>query len=400
MKRFWALLISTLLTVALLPASVSAAQSSDRQKQIAEEKAALAQKIKAAESRAKAYSEQIAAGDTRRAALEKEISALNSKLGSAQSRLAEAETRLGIALSDLAGLEEDIGVLSGRLREMKVRLESRTKNAYKAGGPAKYLDWLLGAETFGQFFTRLYLVKKVITEDKSRLTSVGNLSGRLQETMQEAIRRRDEIIGHKTAIEGEKAVVAALQSEVRGDRQKVVAELEKRRDLLSDVKAEKATYLKEVARLEAESRRITSLLKARQKGQVFQAGGTKKLAWPTTGSVTSPYGSRTHPVFGDTRMHSGIDIGAPSGQAVIAAEAGTVIFVGAQAGYGNTVVIDHGNALATLYSHLSSMGVKGGASVGRGVRVGSVGCSGYCTGPHLHFETRINGEPRNPMQFF
>ena len=99
-------------------------------------------------------------------------------------------------------------------------------------------------------------------------------------------------------------------------------------------------------------------------------------------------------------MHSGIDISAPYGQAVVAAESGTVVFAGSRGGYGLTVIIDHGGALATLYAHLSSVGVGTGSTVSRGQRIGSVGCSGYCTGPHLHFETRVNGEPVDPMRFF
>ena len=398
MRRLSVLAICLVFVATLAPAAPAA--ETDRQKQIAEEKAALAEKIRSAESRAKAYQQQIAAGDSRRASLEKEIGSLGSKLGQAQGRLADAEARLGIAEGDLQGLEQDITMLSGRLEHMKKRLQARTKSAYKEGGPARYLDWLLGAESFGQFFTRLYRVGKVIDQDHSRLNSVDRFSTRLRDVKTEAARKRDEIIGQRSAIESERSVIAALRSQVSGDKQKIVTELGKRRELLSDVKEEKATYLKEMARLEAESRRITALLKARQRGQVFQAGGTKKLAWPTTGSVTSSYGVRTHPVFGDSRMHTGIDIGAPSGQAVIAAESGTVVFAGAYGGYGNTVVVDHGNALATLYAHLSSIGVSSGATVQRSSRVGAVGCTGYCTGPHLHFETRINGEPRNPMEFF
>ena len=155
-----------------------------------------------------------------------------------------------------------------------------------------------------------------------------------------------------------------------------------------------------MALLETESRGIAALLRSIQKGQVYQAGSGKKLAWPTTGSVSSYFGYRTHPIFGDRRLHAGIDISAPAGQSVIAAESGKVVLAGYKGGYGLVVVIDHGNALATLYAHLSAVNVATGGTVGRASRVGSVGCSGYCTGPHLHFETRINGEPRDPMQFF
>jgi murein DD-endopeptidase MepM/ murein hydrolase activator NlpD len=108
---------------------------------------------------------------------------------------------------------------------------------------------------------------------------------------------------------------------------------------------------------------------------------------------------RTHPIFGTSRMHSGTDFGAPTGSPVAASDSGRVVSAGWRGGYGNTVVIDHGGGMATLYAHLSSISVSAGQSVSRGQGVGAVGCTGYCTGPHLHFEVRVNGATRNPMNY-
>lgn len=117
------------------------------------------------------------------------------------------------------------------------------------------------------------------------------------------------------------------------------------------------------------------------------------LGWPTNGIVTSGFGPR----WG--RMHNGLDIASGTGTAVYAAQGGTVVQSSAYGGYGNMVVIDHGGGFTTVYAHLSEYAVSSGQSVGRGTLIGAMGCSGSCTGPHLHFETRINGVPQDPLLY-
>ena len=117
------------------------------------------------------------------------------------------------------------------------------------------------------------------------------------------------------------------------------------------------------------------------------------LIWPVLGPVTSPFGWR----WG--RMHEGIDIGAASGTQIRAAAAGTVIYAGWLGGYGNLDVIDHGGGVATAYGHQSSVAVGNGASVAQGQVIGYVGSTGHSTGPHLHFEVRVNGIPQDPLGY-
>ncbi len=125
------------------------------------------------------------------------------------------------------------------------------------------------------------------------------------------------------------------------------------------------------------------------------AAGTG-LLWPTAGPQTSGFGYRVDPVTGERSLHAGIDIGAPIGQSIVAAEAGTVVFAGEETGYGNYTCIDHGGGFATCYAHQSAILVTVGQPVARGEVIGRVGSTGYSTGPHLHFETRVNGTPVDP----
>ncbi|MCL2503339.1 MAG: M23 family metallopeptidase [Coriobacteriia bacterium] len=127
------------------------------------------------------------------------------------------------------------------------------------------------------------------------------------------------------------------------------------------------------------------------------------MAWPVPSSrrVTSYFGYRTHPIFGDRRLHTGLDIGASQGSVIVAAGSGTVIYTGYRGGYGNTVMIDHGNGVVSLYAHQAngSIMVQTGQKVASGEQIGKVGSTGNSTGPHLHFEVRVNGTPKNPLNY-
>jgi murein DD-endopeptidase MepM/ murein hydrolase activator NlpD len=127
---------------------------------------------------------------------------------------------------------------------------------------------------------------------------------------------------------------------------------------------------------------------------VAPAGGT--LVMPAEGRVSSRFGMRVHPITGQQRMHSGMDIAAPTGTPVRAAAGGVVSFAGSRGGYGNTVIVDHPDGTQTLYAHKHTLGVQVGESVRAGQTIGTVGSTGQSTGPHLHFEVRRNGEPQDP----
>ncbi|MCA1838913.1 MAG: peptidoglycan DD-metalloendopeptidase family protein [Actinobacteria bacterium] len=401
MRRWTILLVvSALLGQGLIQAAQGATSPTQRQTQIDQQKRDLQQKIKVADEQATALTRQIEASDARKADLDQQSGQLTARLRDAEQRLVTTESDLGLALTDLYSVESSLTTTLDKADVLRQQTSGRSRQIYEAGGIGMYAALLVGAGTFRDFVSRLGFVAKVLTADQDRIDGIEHLTTQLKDNRDQVIQRKTDITQKKTAIETERASISDLQQQVIDNRRAVVAEIATRQRLLSKVQADKASYLKQVAQLAAESRSIAALLRSRQRGQVFQAGIGKNLAWPTTGSVTSPFGWRIHPIFGDRRLHTGVDIGAPYGQAVVAAAAGTVISVSNQGGYGLSVVIDHGGALATLYAHLSATSVSVGQQVARGARVASVGCSGYCTGPHLHYETRVNGEPVDPMGFY
>jgi murein DD-endopeptidase MepM/ murein hydrolase activator NlpD len=396
--RRLAFLLVLSLVVAAAP-STGLAGPVERQREIATEKAMLRQKIRDADRQSQSLSQQIAGSDRRRAALEREISALSQELADAEARIVTAEASLNAARTELFTIEGSLSEALGKLDDLRTKLDSRVRETYKAGsGP--YLDFLLSAKGFRDFVARIAFVRTVVSADRRHVLAADEAARQLASARNDAIQQKTDIEAQKAAVEAEKLEITRLQADVRAKRQQVLGEIAHRQQLLTQVQNEKAQYLRQVEQLDRESRSIAEILRSRQRGQVYQVGSGVRLAWPTTGSVVSGFGYRTHPIFGDRRLHSGIDISAPAGQAVVASEAGWVVLAGPTGGYGLAVLIDHGGGLATLYAHLSSVRVTAGVRVARGTPIGAVGCTGYCTGPHLHYETRVNGEPVDPMRFF
>lgn len=127
--------------------------------------------------------------------------------------------------------------------------------------------------------------------------------------------------------------------------------------------------------------------------------GTGQMGYPSIGEITSSFGYRIHPILGYKRFHAGIDFGADTGSPIYAADSGVVLFAGWYGGYGQSVIIDHGNSLTTLYAHASELYVSEGQSIQQGQVIAAIGSTGLSTGPHLHFEVRQNGEPVDPLNY-
>ncbi len=206
---------------------------------------------------------------------------------------------------------------------------------------------------------------------------------------------------------GEEARAEA--DEFRAVLEDELAELETRRGVQAEVQAELQSRIDAwQAQADEQARSAEELTELIQEKQAAELGFTpgdpgsasvEGFIMPTEGSVGSKFGLRVHPIFGSTRMHTGVDIGAPSGQAIWAAKAGRVIFAGSKGGYGNAVIVQHEGNVATLYAHMSALRTSVGDQLEAGDLLGLVGSTGYSTGPHLHFETRVNGEPRDPELF-
>lgn len=211
-----------------------------------------------------------------------------------------------------------------------------------------------------------------------------------QSALTVAQQKRDEIAKSEGELQDQRAVLATLNYQQIG----IAAS---QASLLSQQEGQKVDYLSRIKELDQESSSISSLLQ----GQPLQAGSAPgKLAWPLDQLViTSPFGPRVHPVYGDIRMHTGDDFRGASGTPIKAADDGTVVFSGTMNGYGNVIIINHGGGIATLYAHQSVRYSQVGDQVKTGEIIGLIGMTGDATGPHLHFEVRVNGTPVNPLPY-
>jgi murein DD-endopeptidase MepM/ murein hydrolase activator NlpD len=348
------------------------------------------------ERRERGLRSEISATDAQRDSLRVEVEELAALVADAEGRLARAARSLEIVEAELGAKTAELNQTLEGLSVAHAELQARAVEIYK-DGPASIFDFVFGATDFRDLVSRFQYVVRIFSSDEARLEEIQAAKARALVEREAITTLRDSAAEQFTSLQSERDRVSRLKRSVDARQSQLTSELRGQYRDLEHVQSQKARYLREQQELEAESRRIASFLKGRGGGAA--SAGPGGMIWPTSGPVTSGYGWRTHPIFGTRRFHSGIDIGAPSGQGVSAAAGGEVIYAGPKSGYGNTVIVDHGGGLATLYAHLSAITAGTGRQLGRGDRLGRVGCSGYCTGPHLHFEVRVNGEPQNPMRW-
>ena len=244
--------------------------------------------------------------------------------------------------------------------------------------------------------TRYEYYEAALDADSELLDDIETLRQGVEMRRTEVEQREAEISEAKLTLQADRAAVQAIHDEeaaILAEKRRII---DSKRSLLAGIRDKASKWAAIEAAAEQKKQAIIAAGSSAF-GALPSGGG--QLLWPAAGPVTSGYGYRTHPIFGDQRMHTGIDIGAPYGAPVVTSDGGSVLFAGVMSGYGNVIVVDHGGGLSTTYNHLSAFLVSSGQSVGRGSQIGSVGCSGYCTGPHLHFEVRVNGSPVDPMPY-
>jgi murein DD-endopeptidase MepM/ murein hydrolase activator NlpD len=330
----------------------------------------------------------------------RKIADLDQQLPAVQASLDSATARLTTVDAELAVAEAALRESNAALGAGKDALKQRAIDAYIGRPDASLMAVGVHVATLREYVAlRQYLSAviraqiKVVDHYDELQKSAASLQDTVARRRAEAKMQRDVVARQANALSSAKASQETLRTQA-------VAQAAEAADLIKQVRGRKAEFQAKYNQLKAQSDAIARQLKSRQSGQTLAPSGHGVLSSPIPGApITDGFGPRVHPIFGDVRMHTGIDFGASEGTPIHAAADGVVVSAGVQGGYGNATIIDHGNSLATLYAHQSRFAVSAGQTVKRGQVIGYVGHTGFATGPHLHFEVRVNGTPVDPMKY-
>lgn len=314
------------------------------------------------------------------------ISKLDAQIIDGETNLELAKTQIAENEKEIAEIKEKLDYLQKDYDKQKSLLEKRLVAAYKRG-KTTYLDVLLNSKSITDFISKYHFIEDIAEYDNKILETIGREKDKIEETNKQLEKKQEEL--EQTKKTQERTLVALENA--RTIKNSYVAELTEE-ELEIQTKVEE--YNNELDNIEAKM----AILAMVDSGSDYIGG---EFLWPIPGytTITSPYGMRFHPILHYYRSHNGIDIGATTGAVVVAGNAGTVITASYVGSYGNVVMIDHGGGVVSNYAHGSKILVEVGQVVERGEPIMEAGSTGLSTGPHLHFEIKINGTFVNPLPY-
>jgi murein DD-endopeptidase MepM/ murein hydrolase activator NlpD len=370
--------------------------------EIEDQKAALDARIAALQA-------EIREAQEREGVLTSQLSAVLSELRAAQAAVDTAQARLGVLEGELASERARLDALTARLREQTRRLrrleaeerraiailEARVRAIY-IEEPPDLVAFLVSAASFDDLITTYENLRRIGRQDRQIARQVARARERAAAERRATAETRREAAAAVAAISERTREARTVRDRLAAGRDALAAARGLKESALAAVRTTREEYLREVEALAAQSAALAARIRDAQ-GEAGSTGSGAPSAsgfiWPVNGPVVSGFGMR----WG--RLHEGIDIAAASGTPIRAAAEGTVIHAGWLGGYGNLVVVDHGNGLATAYAHASAILVAVGQRVAQGETIALVGSTGNSSGPHLHFEVRVNGVAVDPLGY-
>ncbi len=318
------------------------------------------------------------------------MGSLRQNLRQTEVSLQDNQYRLEQAQKALEQAQQELQELEDRLRRQQRGTAARLRYLQRQGAE-HWWALLLTSRDLNEFFDRRHQLQLLIEADR--------------QLIQELQAMAKEVEQQRIALEAQRNEISLILQELAAQKNQLQQQAAAQEQLMSRLAKERAAYEAAQRRLEADSQQLTRLIQyllaqqARQRRGRDPFQGRGRLLPPVHGPITSGFGWRLHPIYGSRRFHTGIDFGVPIGTPVRAAERGTVLYAGWYGGYGYTVIINHGGGITTLYAHNSRLTVGVGQEIQRGQVVAASGSTGLSTGPHVHFEVRVNGQPVDPRRY-
>jgi murein DD-endopeptidase MepM/ murein hydrolase activator NlpD len=382
--------------VVLVAATPAFGDDTTKKHQIDSQISSLQGKLAAQKQREQALRNEVADYTSRIRTLEGKVGDVSLKLSTMEADLALHQRRL-TALNALFSVQTKKFVfLKEQYAESVKVLNTRIVDIYESN-EASTLDVFLGSSSLQDAVDKVQYLNEIGDQDRRIAQEVAVAKAQIKVQRAKTKKLRGTVQSETAVISARTAQTRDVRNQLVGAKNDLSSTRGQKLQDLSKLTADQQAEAGEIDALQAASDSIAARIRAaqasRQAGSPSATPSSAGLIWPVNGPITSPFGWR----WG--RMHQGIDIGVGMGTPIKAAAGGTVIYCGWESGYGNLTVIDHGGNLATAYGHQSSIAVACGQQVAQGDVIGYVGCTGHCTGPHLHFEVRINGEPVDPLGY-
>ena len=346
------------------------------------------------QSEANEINQQIVENSEKLGILEEELSQNLIQVQEIDNKIQTSQVQLNQLNSEVKQLNENISKQEKELNIQKIQYEKLNKQAEKIlvsmyeGGTIQYIDVLLGSKNIIDFVSNYFLLSELLQYNMKLVEEAASQKQEVEKIVQDLERQKQDIITKKK----EQQKLSQVLENTRTSREYYMSKLTQEEQ---QIQTQIDEYKMQMAEIEIEIQKLSGL---KSFGEDYIGGS---MAWPIPSYkvITSQYGMRTHPITGLYSLHTGTDVSAPIGANFVAAAAGVVTKAGYNKFYGNMVIIDHGGGVQTLYAHGSSIEVQLGDLVSQGDVVLKVGSTGYSTGPHAHFEIRIDGKTVNPLDY-
>jgi murein DD-endopeptidase MepM/ murein hydrolase activator NlpD len=330
----------------------------------------------------------------RRAVIDARVAELDAQQAAAQAKLAPLEAEAARLAAEYAALQAQVVATQARLDKAQRTLDRTAAGLYRTERRGASYDVVFAARPDQVVSQSAYLDR--VSEQRHRIVErVTVLRNDLEDQRKQLEAQKAKADATAAEARAIRDQIAAVRAEIEPARVEAAQEQFLEQQAIENIQQSKAQYEAELAAMSVTSDSIGARLRARG----GSGGSAPCQARPVPGAIVSGFGMRYHPILHYSRMHTGVDMHASAGTPIHACRGGVVIIAGSQGGYGNAVVIDHGGGMGTLYAHQSRIAVHEGQTVSAGQTIGFVGSTGLATGPHLHFEVRLSGNPVDPAPY-